>query len=808
MKSRPLIIAAVVVAVALAAFGFWRFGPGSGPAYPPAPPRVEVGTDAVVLAMRSGRAVAIVDLMGAAPELAPLAEKDIDRLVREMLGRMAQGWFSQERFRNAPDMTVQVVTVASHDEYQRPDPNSALRHGQLVVKNDAGKAGTFSGTLKFDNLRAMRDSFAKEQGPAQPAQDAGPIIREIPTVTPQELSEAIEQVLFDELDFWQHPRSVGNTYPSFEPLRVRTTSARYFLRNDLGGEKAAASGNRYGELVLDNASGSVTYLPQRVDFSGTRGYAIRLRKSDPASRISLSVQVDAQTVATVTEGTGAFAAIADTAWHDVRLPFSDFKFARVPLPTREKADWTAPVDFLAASRAPQGFVFGVAIALAGKAGDQLFFDRLSVLRAPGAARPGIVGGVLTPPESGYTVHVRNKSREWTAQPDDQGRFSIDVGEDAGIVEVFAEKDKEILAPDSGLYHEMSPAMPVLRISSTPEGGSYFPADTGMNTSKYEYTAPIGAHFRPGHFAVSRKQGDTMQFFLEQHSNGYGFLDRDRRMENPDKAFRVVVLGDSYYEGIYNDMRDVVWNQAEARAAMMGGRPVEVIAASHHHAPFINSWSQFTEYALKLKADLVVISLIHPEVLNFGIEDYVREWLGFHPDHPPSNIFSFAPDGSLAMKRFDPDWRAYTVEMSPEEHKAIRARIDTTQYVRTDIENAPEWVGQNLRLIEAALIRFREEAAKTGTEVALGYSPWEVNMERMEPRGDYKKDVSLLRPRMKALAERAGITFLDLSSRIYDGHTKEDIFYIPGDGHWSSFAHYRAGLALYEEIAKRSAAKPR
>jgi hypothetical protein len=71
------------------------------------------------------------------------------------------------------------------------------------------------------------------------------------------------------------------------------------------------------------------------------------------------------------------------------------------------------------------------------------------------------------------------------------------------------------------------------------------------------------------------------------------------------------------------------------------------------------------------------------------------------------------------------------------------------------------------------------------------------------RGDAQLvlDTSLFKGLMQKLAAKAGMTFLDLSGTIYADPPSEDIFYI-SDGHWSSFAHYRAGVAISQEIPRR------
>ena len=155
-----------------------------------------------------------------------------------------------------------------------------------------------------------------------------------------------------------------------------------------------------------------------------------------------------------------------------------------------------------------------------------------------------------------------------------------------------------------------------------------------------------------------------------------------------------------------------------------------------------------------------------------------------------------------MKEFDPEWQVHKKPLSEEEKARVRSEVQTIQYVREDIENAPAWVQHNLDTVTAAFAKFGAEARSHGAELAIGYSAFEPNMNRIEDNPEFRKDTSLLRPRMKALAEKAGVTFLDLSKVIYEGHTAEDNLYIPADGHWSSYAHYRAGVALYDAISQR------
>lgn len=809
--NRKLIFGAIMLTVAV--LGLYAYyasrSTGSGQTvdrqFSKPPASIELSDRAVVTGFRSGRPVAIVDLMEVAPVLASLSEQDIDRLVRAALRTKAAQWFGQEKFRSVTEMTVDVATIAKHDEYQRPDPKSALRHGQVTIANSAGKPGEIVGKLEFANLQALRDELRPTDGSAsrQPSENKASEIKPIPEVTPEQMAAAQEQILFDELDIWHHPRSLSNTYPSFEPLRVRVSGAEYYFRNDTLTGAFAASGHRYGELQLTASAGSLMYLPQRVDYSGTVGYTVRVKKTNPQSRIVLRLYVDYWTFATIEEGTGSFPQIGDTEWREIRIPFSQFKFVRSDRMVSDKPTWLEPNDFLSRYRPDPGYVFAIELGISnGISGDRLFFDRLSILRTPADKPAGLLTGRLIPALPGAKVQIETRNSRKDIEPDADGRWQIQLPSDVGIVEIYAVSGLSAFAPKSSIYMEVGRYVPEIEIPTLSEQADVFPVDTGLNSAIYDYDAPIGAHIRPGHFAVSTKLGDKMQMFLEERANKFGFIDRDRRFENPDQAYRVVILGDSYYMGIYNDMRDAVWNQAESRLAMLFERPVEVIAATHHHAPFINSWSQFTNYALKLRPNMVILPVIDPDILNFGIEDYVREWLSFSPDHPPSAIWHLSDGGTLTMQPFDPEWRNYIKPLTDEEHRAIRKNIDTRQYIRKDIENAPKWLLHNLDTVAAALARFRDEARRSGTEIALGYSAFEPNMDYMQGDKDVALDLTLFRGRMKALADKAGITFLDLSKTIYAGHTAVDNFYIPENGHWSSFAHFRAGLALSDEIARR------
>lgn len=809
MPRRYLALIVVVLlagGVGLLLYAPWSAdSPSGAAAYPEPPASVDVADRSIVTGRRGGQAVAIVDLMEAAPVLAPLSEEDIDRLVRDLVARKAAAWFADARFASASTMTVDVVTIAEHDEYQRPDPNSALAHGRLTIANDGGKPGAIEGELDFSSLREKKEAFAAlaPRVPQEGGEGGKAHVAPIPEVTPEQMAAAQEQVLFDELDIWHHPRSLSNTYPSFEPLRVRVEGAQYFFRNDFRSEPFAASGHRYGEIRLAGPRGSLMYLPQYLDFDGTVGFALRLRKSDPKMRASLRVYVDDEISATVKEGDPGFPVIEDTGWHEVSVPFSAFAFGSAPRRGAEDGGWTDPEQFLAAWDAPSGYVFAVEIGAEGaSAGDALFFDRLSVLRTPSGRAGGVLAGRLVPAQPGMVVHLRSRVGAREVEPAADGSFEFALPPDAGIVEVYASDGRRRFAPRTGLYLERGEYLPELSIPAVEESGSDYPIDKAINSSTYVYDAPVGARFAPGHFGVSRKTADGVQFLLEQRANEFGFIDRDRRLQNPDRAYRVVLIGDSYYMGLYNDMRDAVWNQAEARAAMMLDAPVEVISATHHHAPFVNSWSQFTEYALKLKPDLVVISLIHPEVLNFAREEYVRLWLGFDPAHPPSAMFGLDGRGDLRMTPFDPNWRAFARALTEEEKADIATRVDTPQYVRKDIGQAPPFIHENLDVAARALAKFAEEARRRGVELALGYSAFEANMDRMRRNTDLELDTALFRPRMKELAERAGVTFLDLSATIYSGHEAEDNLYIPDDGHWSSYAHYRAGEAVFEALAER------
>src|SRR5207344_2034523 len=77
-------------------------------------------------------------------------------------------------------------------------------------------------------------------------------------------------------------------------------------------------------------------------------------------------------------------------------------------------------------------------------------------------------------------------------------------------------------------------------------------------------AGCGVRYRPReHLLHCVFESMPQEYFTENATNGLGFFDRDRRAENPSKAYRILFTGECITEGSQVDSQERVISQIES-----------------------------------------------------------------------------------------------------------------------------------------------------------------------------------------------------------------------------------------------------
>jgi len=632
-----------------------------------------------------------------------------------------------------------------------------------------------------------------------------------------------ELVLMDELSLWHTGlQNSGIAYDGFEPIRVRRENSEYYHRTDrvvndadadMGG--FAAYGTRYGQIMLTDNDGSLLYLPRLVDYDVQDILKISLRSGSAAGAWQIAVRPNADQVAFVNAQSAGITITENGDWENVSIPFSALTYEAAPQVEMTKPDWRNP-DYLLAQHTPSSdYLFGIGLALiGGQAGESLYIDRMVLEKPVQTPTDHLVGRLLfpsvtqvddLPPLRRAYVILHSDTGTRRAKVSRKGMFKVDITAGSQILEIRAEGDDRILTPMTGRFMEVGTYMPELLMAAadpilrhTPKSGTEDQA-VNANEALYVYEERFGPRMEPNHnFLVQALTNNEPVMAAELVTNRFGYIDRDRRAENPDNAYRVMVLGECHHMGVHIAQADGWWNQAEAIANMKSSRPIEVISGSFNYSSFTSSWPIFRDYGAELNPDLVLIPMIDPGVLNLTVEEYMRDWLGAGEGHRVAYQFEFDDNGKIVHKPNDPDWQLHRDAVSPEDHKRIRAQYVSTPYVHADPAEIPQWVHDNIKLSTASLAEFAKLAKERGTRVGIVYiSNYGSSRKTIFNEGSKTFDPNLFRTVMKDMADGSGLEFIDLS---YDIHMKlrgadEGRIFYANNGHMTPYGHYRYGQAM-------------
>ena len=140
-------------------------------------------------------------------------------------------------------------------------------------------------------------------------------------------------------------------------------------------------------------------------------------------------------------------------------------------------------------------------------------------------------------------------------------------------------------------------------------------------------------------------GSPIMYCSEEMTNNFGFADRDRRVENPDRALRIFLQGTCMEEGaqvVACDRMNIVLESILRRKT---GVNVEVIVASHSNASPAANAALYELYGRQFRPDVVV--MMNDPVNMIHLEPSLIERLkGWAKGHNPYRTYDFDEAGRL------------------------------------------------------------------------------------------------------------------------------------------------------------------
>jgi hypothetical protein len=570
------------------------------------------------------------------------------------------------------------------------------------------------------------------------------------------IDDSVPTTLFDEIDLY-HQNGV-----------CTTDQAECYFRSS-----GAAVGRYCLEVKLTGSQGHARWaLPGRSTIGHTH-LRFSYRKSNPAARVALRLQLADKRELVASEKSEPTPGWElpfreDAEWHDVVVSFADL---------RDRGKLDGP---------PLGALEALRFEMAGEAQDQVFFDRVQLLRQPCQPLPSgglcLVGGQVDPPRDGVTVVLEDggSAHKTTTR---QGVFFFDQKVPAGsIVRVYAiPEDGARRYPRTGrsqhiLKNEVELSIsladrrdpprdvPLKRVNKVisdihPEGGTRL--------------KPKSIHINSGMPTAARQE-----WLTEIQASNLGFLDKDRRFENLDRARRVLLIGHCVPYGHSTPRSGHLNLILEEELRRRVGYPFEVPLLATPSMLFGKCWPYWRAFGRKFDPEVVVM-FIQGGVEILEVEPtLMARFNEYDVNHLPCHMFRAGEGDRLEQVEPDPEFFRH-VGKDPE----LRARREAerkkgTYWMdgfdwfwvlhRARPETLPEPAARAMEHFRRVARFYRDQFRRHGARMMLVLTP-EVALlnnrgqEWTEDGQVYRRDMPARR--FQKVCQELGIGFLDAGAYI-------------------------------------------
>jgi len=625
--------------------------------------------------------------------------------------------------------------------------------------------------------------------------------------TPRRMGEPLatipstsEEIVFDELDLYDHPARFGRSAPPFSPERVRRINAHYYSRS--------SAKQTFGEVVLNGRRGSVLYLPRQLLAGDLQGVSFWYRKKSEGNMFLRLYKSRDRYVTAHEEQLIRYPSTKDGGWQLAFIPLNVLEPVRGSA-YPDKQEKGQPMHGLRFYEVSKAAVYGLELGIEnGKSGDTLQFDRIVAHRSAEERRA--IRGRVQPAVADLVVEVRTPDdRTLKAVTDAGGRFQVNVPDDFTRCEVVTRYKNIWYAPSVGRYLELGSYVPPLEIElgdAPPEefaGRDYY--------FKYVRDAACASRYRPDSYFLYRGKithDGRQELFIESSANHHGYLDRDRRMDNPDGAYRIVIMGACYIAGHQIESQEHVTAQLEAMFRFHDCPTTEVISVAHNTLVLLGVWPALENHVFSLKPDLVLLNVVTPTQLGYIQLDLHAVFRRYDPAHPESYHFELDKNSNqLVHIPHDPKFTIFRADAPERTHDGLTQLNDVPwvqDVCRARREEMHPRVHRGLELWEAGMKMFVEEARRRGTQVALLYGSdlGSTESRQWKDKEGQSLDTKRWRKLVKKVAKSSGALFVDGMAYMHEeavGEDSEPIQHWKVNGHWSPAGHRAIAHAIFDQL---------
>jgi hypothetical protein len=558
------------------------------------------------------------------------------------------------------------------------------------------------------------------------------------------------------------------------------------------------SGCRQGRYCFEAqlegpAQGRVVFEPRYLRLAGRHRLSFAYRKTNPRSRLWFGL---------VTPGGKAVVACEGGACRGGGVPVAS------------KPVWTLASIDLAAAAAAQGVrdVDRVSAVFFGlydaEPGDSLFLDAAQAGEGAPAGGAVSLAGRLTEPRANVPVVllVKGVKRQTTTAPDGSFRFSgLKRGD---VVELWAEIEGRrcfsvagdvIHVPDSrDDAHIVTQDVTALRGAGIekvkPEWSNY----TGPGLAEYATQfPPHKAMFYTGVI------GNPLEYSAHIVPNRFGAYDRDHRFENPDRLFRILLLGDCIVEGLQSELYQRIGPRLESILRRRYGLDVEVITLAHSNGHPAAAWPLYDKLGRLFRPDLVLLDVNAPSIVQMEPR-LLRSLTGWDPQHSAYTSAELTSDGQLKMIPPDPNYPVYAVKPA---YTNLKGDVPPNWALHLREDAMPEEGREVARILKAVLALYVRSASDLGSRVAVFTGSRALNYATPQTFKAGAASQDVFASNVSRWAREADVESFDISPSVLSHERNGQLSFWKRDGHLTPLGHLWVAEGVAQALVSGGAFKP-
>jgi len=601
------------------------------------------------------------------------------------------------------------------------------------------------------------------------------------------LDDSTPTVVFDEVDFpYQHTNMTNDPIGWDHDVLAIDPDLEYYLR-----QGSAPRGTIYGELVLTRSgTATMTVDTPWLDGRDTYHFRFKYKKSSPDGLFGFALKTEDGQWHAAGEGELAnpaemgwpIPARKDQAWHDCVLDYADQR----PSARKQKT-------------LPQQKIVALRFRVRGKAKDSFFFDQIELLR-PSAVpedplRRRVLAGAVEPPRGGVPVSIgyRQGGRQTSLSclTDPQGYFHFYGIPRGSTVEVTARHGGRVFLPREGRYVELFANRAGLSVPISPGD---FKFDPKLRAAKGEgATQEFGTTIKPRSELVSIGLAKASQCFqVSHHVNNLGFFDRDRRADNPDNNFRILMAGTCLLEGQQVNLGERANMQLERILLERTGRYCEAANFSFSSMSTSAFLPYYEKLGRKLRPSLVIMSISQGGEFLTNCWELEQKRGGYDPQHPPGHVFVAGKDGRLASLPGDPNFAAFMTApaLAPgDDGYNVFGGVNWLKVLCRKDRQYPKAVEEAIRRYVAILKHYRDLLAKDNVRL-LFILTTEIELKNFSPEWveeGVAYGTKYYADNLRAVFAEAGVPLLVLSDYFTKQRNSQSAHWVY-DTHFSRVGH--------------------